>query len=132
MLIAYIFNTVGCLRYSTFTHVRKAVIFCRNFSRRYLCTSRERSGSNTNTSTAHINRALHKAKPVPKCAMFPSAAGPPLRHALLTLRLAPSPALLTRAMSGHDPKPWNYLWKPGPYPTTKEAREAAARKYVSQ
>ena len=29
------------------------------------------------------------------------------------------------------PKPWNYLWKPGPYPVTQEAREAAARKYVS-
>ena len=29
------------------------------------------------------------------------------------------------------PKPWNYLWKPGPYPVTQEARDAAAKKYVS-
>jgi len=27
------------------------------------------------------------------------------------------------------PLPWNYLWKPGPYPDTEEKRVAAARKY---
>merc|ERR1711981_508382 len=26
-------------------------------------------------------------------------------------------------------KPWNYLWKPGPYPETEEERLAAAKKY---
>merc|ERR1711868_210207 len=28
-----------------------------------------------------------------------------------------------------DVKPWNYLWKPGPYPETEEERIAAAKKY---
>ena len=30
-----------------------------------------------------------------------------------------------------ETRPWNYLWQPAPYPETKEEREAAARKYVS-
>jgi len=29
----------------------------------------------------------------------------------------------------NSPAPWNYLWKPGPYPETEEARVAAAKKY---
>ncbi len=35
----------------------------------------------------------------------------------------------TRGM-GHyvTPKPWNYLWKPGPYPKTEEERIKAAKK----
>ena len=32
-------------------------------------------------------------------------------------------------LASDAPKPWNYIWQPGPYPVTKEAREAAARKY---
>merc|ERR1712001_777663 len=34
---------------------------------------------------------------------------------------------VTRSMAGV--KPWNYLWKPGPYPQTEEERLAAAKKY---
>merc|ERR1711874_166867 len=34
---------------------------------------------------------------------------------------------VTRSMAGV--KPWNYLWKPGPYPETEEERIAAAKKY---
>merc|ERR1711879_501795 len=34
----------------------------------------------------------------------------------------------TRAMAG-SPAPWNYTWKPGPYPINDEERAAAARKY---
>merc|ERR1711981_1508257 len=33
-----------------------------------------------------------------------------------------------RSMAG-GVKPWNYLWKPGPYPETEEERLAAAKKY---
>merc|ERR1712099_152797 len=33
----------------------------------------------------------------------------------------------TRSMA--SVKPWNYLWKPGPYPETEEERLAAAKKY---
>ena len=31
---------------------------------------------------------------------------------------------------GHyvTPKPWNYLWQPGPYPKTEEERVKAAKK----
>jgi len=28
-----------------------------------------------------------------------------------------------------SPAPWNYLWKPGPYPEDQDARKAAAKKY---
>ena len=28
-----------------------------------------------------------------------------------------------------SPAPWNYLWKPGPYPIDDEERRAAAKKY---
>eukprot|EP00092_Neocalanus_flemingeri_P021575 GFUD01023400.1.p1 GENE.GFUD01023400.1~~GFUD01023400.1.p1 ORF type:complete len:179 (+),score=25.92 GFUD01023400.1:43-579(+) len=28
-----------------------------------------------------------------------------------------------------SPAPWNYLWKPGPYPEDKDSRAAAAKKY---
>lgn len=34
-----------------------------------------------------------------------------------------------RAASTNTPKPWNYLWKPGPYPKTEEEKVAAAKKY---
>jgi len=34
----------------------------------------------------------------------------------------------TRAMAG-SPAPWNYMWKPGPYPINDEERVAAAKKY---
>merc|ERR1719309_1544678 len=30
---------------------------------------------------------------------------------------------------GSSPPPWNYLWKPGPYPKTEDERIAAAKKY---
>jgi hypothetical protein len=35
---------------------------------------------------------------------------------------------------GHyvSPKPWNYLWKPGPYPRTEEERIKAAKKVTAQ
>jgi len=36
-------------------------------------------------------------------------------------------SLSKRSMS--SVKPWNYLWKPGPYPETEEERLAAAKKY---
>ena len=39
--------------------------------------------------------------------------------------------LATRARGmGHyvTPKPWNYLWQPGPYPKTEEERVKAAKK----
>ena len=38
---------------------------------------------------------------------------------------------LARAGGGaiNQPVPWNYLWKPGPYPETESARIAAAKKY---
>ena len=42
--------------------------------------------------------------------------------------------LLTKSRGmGHyvTPKPWNYLWKPGPYPRTEEERIAAAKKVHS-
>ena len=29
----------------------------------------------------------------------------------------------------YSPAPWNYLWKPGPYPETEDERRAAAKKY---
>jgi len=29
----------------------------------------------------------------------------------------------------NQPVPWNYLWKPGPYPETEDAKLAAAKKY---
>ena len=35
---------------------------------------------------------------------------------------------MTRSMAG-SPAPWNYLWKPGPYPIDDEERRAAAKKY---
>lgn len=39
--------------------------------------------------------------------------------------------MMVRNMSGgNDPLPWNYIWQPGPYPTTPEAKAAAAKKYV--
>ena len=28
-----------------------------------------------------------------------------------------------------SPAPWNYMWKPGPYPEDQDARIAAAKKY---
>jgi hypothetical protein len=31
--------------------------------------------------------------------------------------------------AGDSPAPWNYLWQPGPYPETEDARKAAAKKY---
>merc|ERR1712080_141240 len=36
-------------------------------------------------------------------------------------------SLAKRSMA--TPKPWNYLWKPGPYPETENERLAAAKKY---
>ena len=32
-------------------------------------------------------------------------------------------SLVKRSMAGaSSPKPWNYLWKPGPYPETEEGK----------
>jgi len=28
-----------------------------------------------------------------------------------------------------SPPPWNYLWKPGPYPESEDAKMKAAKKY---
>jgi hypothetical protein len=36
-------------------------------------------------------------------------------------------------MSSHGyqtPLPWNYIWKPGPYPRSQEQRDAAAKKVI--
>eukprot|EP00088_Acartia_fossae_P009847 TRINITY_DN14838_c0_g1_i1.p1 TRINITY_DN14838_c0_g1~~TRINITY_DN14838_c0_g1_i1.p1 ORF type:complete len:184 (+),score=37.35 TRINITY_DN14838_c0_g1_i1:28-579(+) len=33
------------------------------------------------------------------------------------------------ARMGASPAPWNYLWKPGPYPETEDERVQAAKKY---
>jgi len=35
--------------------------------------------------------------------------------------------VINRGMS--SPAPWNYMWKPGPYPADQDARVAAAKKY---
>ena len=55
--------------------------------------------------------------------------------ALLQKKLVNPRALVAmvnlRRMMAHDvasPKPWNYLWKPGPYPRTEEDRVKAAKK----
>merc|ERR1712226_1790042 len=41
-----------------------------------------------------------------------------------------SPAVLQQSRMGSGgPAPWNYLWKPGPYPKTEEEMCAAAKKY---
>jgi NADH dehydrogenase (ubiquinone) 1 beta subcomplex subunit 8 len=44
------------------------------------------------------------------------------------LNLKPFTTLCARSM-GSSPAPWNFMWKPGPYPETPEARAAAAKKY---
>ena len=46
----------------------------------------------------------------------------------LLARHASIAKLSARSASG-SPPPWNYLWKPGPYPIDDEERAAAAKKY---
>ena len=44
--------------------------------------------------------------------------------------LVKNPVISKIAMRGMaSPAPWNYLWKPGPYPIDEEERRAAAKKY---
>jgi len=52
------------------------------------------------------------------------------RKALLLQRLTQTPLHRgSRACMSNLPAPWNYLWKPGPYPKTEAERVAAAKKY---
>ncbi len=46
---------------------------------------------------------------------------------LMTRHFYTGPARAGEAMN--QPVPWNYLWKPGPYPETESAKMAAAKKY---
>merc|ERR1712038_1515285 len=48
---------------------------------------------------------------------------------ILRLRKFQKHVILNASRSMASVKPWNYLWKPGPYPQTEEERLAAAKKY---
>merc|ERR1712141_96112 len=48
---------------------------------------------------------------------------------ILLLRKFQKHAIKNASRSMASVKPWNYLWKPGPYPQTEEERLAAAKKY---
>lgn len=46
---------------------------------------------------------------------------------LLAVRGQAVQSLVSRGMA--SPAPWNYLWKPAPFPENDDARKAAAKKY---